>query len=235
MAQSDDGAQQNLGGFEGLLIDLDGTLVDSVPDLAAALNKLLAEEGHGPLARNEVADMVGDGVQRLVERGFAARGIANLQGLDALVERFLGHYEVALSVESRPYPGVLETLDALKAAGLRLAVCTNKPQAASERMLADLELAAAFETVAGGDAFAVRKPDGGHLLGTLERLGVAPEAAAMLGDSHNDVAAARNAGLPVVLVSYGYSRRPAHEMGADAVIDRFEEIGAALARLGARG
>ncbi len=218
-------AERHLNGFKALLIDLDGTLVDSVPDLAAAVNRLLGEEGRRALSREQVRGMVGDGVAKLVERAFATTGGLDLAGaLPALVERFVGLYQTALSVETRPFPGVPETLANLKHAGLRLAVCTNKPQAASVQVLRDLGLAANIDLIAGGDAFPVRKPDPGHLLGVLDDLGVAPSAAAMLGDSQVDVAAARNAGLPVVLVSYGYAKRPARELGADAVIDRFEEI-----------
>ncbi len=218
-------AKRHLNGFRALLIDLDGTLVDSVPDLAAAVNRLLGEEGRSALSREQVRGMVGDGVAKLVERAFTTTGGLDLAGaLPALVERFVGLYQTALSVETRPFPGVPETLTRLKDAGLQLAVCTNKPQAASVQVLRDLGLAASIDLIAGGDAFPVRKPDPGHLLGVLGDLGVAPSAAAMLGDSQVDVAAARNAGLPVVLVSYGYAKRPARELGADAVIDRFEEI-----------
>lgn len=217
-----------------LLIDLDGTLVHSAPDLAAALNRLRAELELAPLALDRVTAMVGDGIAKLVERGLdwdAERG-PKAEERAALVARFQTHYESRLCVETRPYPGVAGTLESLVAEGWRLAVCTNKLESASRAILDELGLGGFFAAVGGGDSFAERKPAAGHPLGTLARLGARPEAAVMVGDSHNDVAAARNAGLPVVLVSYGYTRDPARALGADAVIDRFDELPAALARLG---
>ncbi len=224
------------GRGRALLIDLDGTLVDSLPDLMTAINRLLAAEGRATLAAEEVRLMVGDGAARLVERAFVARGgLAGDCGgksLPDLVERFLAIYEADPVARTRPYPGAAETLAALAAAGWRLAVCTNKPEAASRKVLDGLGLAPLFQAVAGGDSFPVRKPDAGHLLGTLGGLGVEPKRAVMLGDSANDLQAARNAGLPVILVSFGYTRTPARALGADAVIDAFAELPDALARLG---
>jgi len=220
------------GTARALLVDLDGTLVDSLPDLMAALNRLLAAEGQASLNAAEVRPMVGDGAARLVERAFAARGGPGDVPLPALVERFLAIYEADPVAQTRPYPGAAETLEALAAAGWRLAICTNKPEAASRKVLQGLGLAGLFQEVAGGDSFPVRKPDAGHLLGALGCLDVLPRHAVMLGDSHNDLQAARNAGLPVILVSFGYTRTPARELGADAVIDHFDELPDALARLG---
>jgi len=218
---------------KALLIDLDGTLVHSLPDLAAALNRLLAELEHDPLAEAEVRTMVGDGVAKLVERGLAARGReASQDELGDLVPRFVALYETALTELTRPYPGVPETLRGLTAEGWRLAVCTNKPEAASRRILDDLGLMDSIDAVAGGDTFAVRKPDPGHLLETLARLAVPAERAVMLGDGRNDVLAAHAAGLPAILVSFGYSKVSVHELGADAVIDDFATLPAALAQLG---
>ena len=134
---------------------------------------------------------------------------------------------------SRPYPGVAKTLSELRSAGLRLAVCTNKPAAPSEALLASLGLAEFFSAVVGGDSLAVRKPDGRHLLATLARLGVAAGRAVMVGDSANDVAVARDAGVAVIVVSYGYGNTAARSLGADAVIDGFADLGRALERLAA--
>lgn len=227
--------RQNSGTAPGkaLLIDLDGTLVHSLPDLAAALNRLLAELDHAPLEETQVRGMIGDGVAKLVERGLAARGTAVSDGeLNALMPRFVELYESALTALTRPYPGVPETLRDLTAEGWSLAVCTNKPEAASRRILDDLGLMASIEAVAGGDTYAVRKPDPGHLLNTLARLEVPAERAVMLGDGRNDVLAAHAAGLPAILVSFGYSKVPVRELGADAVIDDFAALPAALAQLG---
>lgn len=222
---------------DGLLLDLDGTLVDTAPDLADALARLLAEEGLPALPEAEVARLVGDGAARLVARALAAHG-RPCEGarLDAYVARFLAHYGAAPAARSRPYPGVAATLEALRAAGWRLGVCTNKPQGLSEAVLAGLGLARFIDAVAGGDRFAVRKPDPGHVLATLELLGVAPAAAVMVGDSRNDVAAARAAGVACVAVAYGYSKEPAERLGAARVVASFDELPAALADLaGAAG
>ncbi len=218
---------------KALLLDLDGTLVDSAPDLAAALNRLLAGNGRAAVTLAAVKAMIGDGVAKLVERGFAATGaLPAATDLAAAVARFKQDYESALAVETRPYPGVPETLTTLHGRGWRLGVCTNKPHAASLQVIEAFALSPPIEAVAGGDHFPVRKPDPGHLLGTLELLGIAPEAAVMVGDSRNDVLSARNAGLPVIVLSYGYGNIPARELGADLVIDRFEELPAALGTLG---
>ncbi len=214
-----------------LLFDLDGTLVDSAPDLAGALNRLRAEQGLAALAIAQVKGMVGDGVAKLVERGLPPSHRAAPGDHEGLVNRFLEIYEARLTAETRPFPGVVETLEELAAAGRRLGVCTNKPEAASREILANLGLERFFATVGGGDSFAERKPAAGHLLATLARMGAVADSAVMVGDSPNDVLSARNAGLPVVVVAYGYSRVPPAELGADALIERFADLPAALAAL----
>ena len=228
-----------------LLCDLDGTLVDSLPDLAAAIGELLAIEGRPGLALEAVAAMVGDGVPKLIERAMAATGGAPAKAaLAALVARYMPIYEARMTELTRPYPGAIETLKALKAAGWRLAVCTNKPEAPSRAILAELGFEGLFEAVSGGDSLPVKKPDPGHLLGLLEELGAAPGAAmgeamgaamgeaVMLGDSANDVLAARAAGLPVIAFDHGYGGTPARKLGADRVIESYDELPAALAALG---
>ncbi len=220
-----------------LLCDLDGTLVDSLPDLAAAIGELLEEEGRPGLTPEAVAAMVGDGVPKLIERALAATGgVPPAAELAALVARYLPIYEARMTELTRPYPGAIETLGALKAAGWRLAVCTNKPEALSQAIIAGLGFEGLFEAVSGGDSLAVRKPDPGHLLGLLAGLGVAPGAApgtaVMLGDSRNDILAARGAGLPAIAIAHGYGGTPARELGADRVIETFAELPAALAALG---
>ncbi|MBI4184044.1 MAG: phosphoglycolate phosphatase [Proteobacteria bacterium] len=216
-----------------LLFDLDGTLIDSAPDLAASLNHLLAGLGRGALALPAVTAMVGDGAAKLVERGLAATGgpPAAGPGLAELVARFLAHYERHATVLTRPFPGVAATLAGLAAAGYRAGVCTNKPERATRTILAGLGLARFFAAVGGGDSFPVKKPDPGHVTALLGLLDARPAEAVMVGDSANDVAAARAAGLPVVAVSYGYTPLPAATLGADAVIERFADLPAALARL----
>jgi len=209
-----------------LVLDLDGTLVDSVPDLAAALNRCLAgrgrEPGLGPLGQDAVRAMVGDGVKALVERGFRACG-AVADASD--IARFLVDYEAHAAVETRPYPGVPETLRLLRAAGWHLAVCTNKPVGAARALLTGLDLAAFFTTVGGGDSYAVRKPDPGHLLATLaEAHGVAARAV-MVGDHHNDIHAARGAGIACIWAAWGYG---VDVTGADATAAHFADLPALL-------
>lgn len=212
-----------------LLLDLDGTLVDSLPDLAAALNRLLGELGAEALPAASVRSMVGDGARRLVERGLAAAGLQAEPA--AATARFLEIYGEGLTVGTRPYPGVPETLAGLSDAGWRLALCTNKPEAPSRAILAGLGLAQFFAAVAGGDSLPSRKPDPGPLLALLHELGGTPEAAVMVGDGVNDLLAATAAGLPAVWAAYGYGGAGIEALPRAARIERFDALPAALAGL----
>ena len=215
-----------------LICDLDGTLIDSAPDLTAAVGDLLAEAGRVPLSEAAVRRMVGDGVAKLVERALAASGgVPDARALAGLVARYMAFYETRMTELTGPYPGAVEILTNLKGAGWRLAVCTNKPEGPSRRILSALGLDALFEAVAGGDTFAVKKPDPGHVRGLLDILGAVPGEAVMLGDSLNDVLAARGAGMPVIAFASGYGPVPAQDLGADALIATFAELPAALAHL----
>jgi len=214
-----------------LLFDLDGTLVDSVPDLTLALNQVLGEHGYKPLTPAEVAPMVGDGVPALVERAFAARGGGIAEAASALL-RYIAVYEANATNLTRPYPGVPETLAFLRNRGYRTAVCTNKLQQASETVLSGLGLVGLFDGVAGGDRYKVKKPDKGHLLGLIAELGGDAQRAVMIGDSENDAAAAHAAALPLIIMSYGYARTDPAMLGADAVLAFFSELPSALERLG---
>ena len=203
-----------------LLLDLDGTLVHSVPDLAAALNRLMGARGLPAFSQAETASMVGDGVAKLVERAFAARGTPPDPGA---VSEFSADYAAHAAVATKPYPGVARGLGSLAREGWRLAVCTNKLEAAARSLLADLGLADYFAAVGGGDSFPVRKPDPAHLLATLQAAGGEPAHAVMAGDHANDVAAARGAGLPCVFAAWGYGP-PAMAKGAAAVAHDFDEL-----------
>lgn len=196
------------------VFDLDGTLVDSAPDIHAALDRLMARLGQPPFAREEVVRMIGDGVRVLVQRALAARG---LPFEEALLDAFSADYTARAAEATRLFPGIAGALDALGEAGWRLAVCTNKPAAATAALLEGLGLAGRFAAVGGGDSFPVRKPDPGHLRATLAAAGGAPEAAAMVGDHRNDVLAARGAGLPALFVLWGYGP-PAMAEGAAALV-----------------
>jgi len=214
-----------------LLFDLDGTLVDSLPDLTNALNETLRERGYAPLAPAEVKPMIGDGMPMLLQRGFAARG-ADAAEAKAVQPRFVEIYEANAANLSRPYPGVPETMAALRAAGFGTAVATNKPQHATAEVLRGMGLADLFDGFAGGDRFPVRKPDPGHLLGLVELLGGDPKHAAMIGDSENDALSARAAAMPLILMRYGYARIDPARLGADRLLDHFSELPEALASLG---
>jgi len=213
-----------------LVFDLDGTLIDSAPDLHACLNRLLASERRRNLSLEEVVGMVGDGVPALVRRAYEATGGVP-DDIEERIDRYRGIYGDALADKSAPYPGVVETLARLVDAGHRMAVCTNKPFAPTMKILDAFGLSRFFRSVAGGDTLPVRKPDAGHLLGLLKMLDSSPDRAVMIGDSGNDIQVAINAGVRSVAVSYGYRKQPVEELGADAVIDRIEELPDALQRL----
>jgi phosphoglycolate phosphatase len=214
-----------------LVFDLDGTLVDSVPDLTNALNEVLRERGYAPLSRAEVTPMVGDGVPALVSRAFAARGGSAAEAAASL-PRYIELYEASATALTRPFPGVRDTLIDLRQHGYRTAVCTNKLQHATETVLEGLALAALFDGVAGGDRYAVRKPEPGHLLKLIGELDGSPDQAVMIGDSENDAAVAHAANVRLVLMRYGYARSDPDSLGADVVLDHFSELPAALAKLG---
>ena len=214
-----------------LIFDLDGTLVDSVSDLRAAANQMLRERGRKPLTLTQVKQMVGDGAPALVARALAASGADSSEAVTAL-PRFLAIYEANAAQLSQPYPGVPETLTELRRRGFRTAICTNKPQRATIAVLQGLGLLPLFDGIAGGDRFAVRKPDPGHLLKLMSELGATPAVSAMIGDNENDAAAARAAAVPLVLMRYGYARVDPASLAADALLDRFAELPSALDRLG---
>jgi phosphoglycolate phosphatase len=213
-----------------LVFDLDGTLVDSIPDLIAVLDEILREAGAPALPREAVRAMVGDGTTALVARALAASGLPDTMLAERL-SRFLALYEAAPVARSRVYPGVVETLAALRREGRRLAVCTNKPQHATLAVLRGFALDGFFAAVVGGDVLGVKKPDPAHLLGAVAALGAAPDQAAMIGDNEHDVAAANAAGIPIILVRYGYARVPLDALTADMRIDAFSALPDALRRL----
>lgn len=215
---------------KAVLFDLDGTLIHSLPDLVAAVNRLLAGEGRAPLEAEAVKAMVGDGADALVERAFAASG--GLPGPDVtpFLKRFLADYEPRSAETTLPWPGVRETLAELKEKGLALAVCTNKPSKATAEVLASLDLADFFDHVVGADDTPALKPDPAHITVILEYLGVSAAEAVMVGDSRNDVLAARRAGVRSIVLSFGYAHGPVVELDADMIIHNFRDLPAALRR-----
>ena len=216
-----------------LVFDLDGTLVDSAPDIGTAVNKLLREEGRPALDPASVTAFVGDGAAQLVRRAFAASGPApEGTALEAYLARFMVHYRAEPARLTRAYDGVDAVLGALKHAGHRLGVCTNKPDALIVAVLEGTGLACHFDAAVGPDKVARRKPDPAHLRATLDAMGIAPGApAVMVGDSVNDVRAAHGLGLPCICVTYGYIHGRIEDWGADALIDRFADLPETLRRL----
>jgi phosphoglycolate phosphatase len=215
-----------------IAFDLDGTLVESAPDLIGTVNLMLAERGLAPLPLAAARHLIGGGAARLLERGFIEAGASwDPAAKPALVERFIAIYHGRIAQESFAFPGVAETLDALRCEGARLVVCTNKRTDLSIALLDALGLLGRFEAVVGADAVSRPKPDPAHLLEALAKVWADPARALMVGDSAADVNAARSAGVPVVAVSFGYTEIPARDLGADAVIDRFADLPETARRL----
>jgi phosphoglycolate phosphatase len=215
-----------------VIFDLDGTLVDSAPDLVATLNTILARQGLPGVAYEQARNMVGGGARAMLERGLAARScVLPSAELDRLTTQFVEYYGAHLADSSKVFPGVEAALDVLAARGFRFAVCTNKLEWLSVRLLDALGLTRRFDAVCGADTFKMMKPDPEVLRCTIARCGLTDCAAVVVGDSNVDVAAAQGAGLPVVLVDFGYTLVPARELGADRVISRFADLPEAVSAL----
>lgn len=213
-----------------LVFDFDGTLIESAPEIRSCLNRLMTEYGRSEVTLPQVERMIGQGVANLVERGFRETG-GIPDDFETALAHFIDMYNNAPIDETPLYDGVPETLARLHDAGHVMAICTNKLYAPTMKILEGLRLARYFAVVTGGDTFAVRKPDPGHLLGVLERLGVAPAEAIMIGDSPNDIGCAIAAGVRSIAVGYGYTRVPPAELGANLLIERFGDLPDAISRL----
>ncbi|MFP4147566.1 MAG: phosphoglycolate phosphatase [Halorhodospira sp.] len=221
----------DLSRTRAILFDLDGTLVDSAPDLTVAVNQVLAERDQPPVSEEQIRDWTGNGVRRLVARALTGEidGAPPEVELEAAVERFLTCYGEAVYVHSHPYPGVLDGIRQLGEAGMRLAVVTNKPYHLAREIVERMGLADRIDAVVGGDSTDSRKPDPEPLRFAMECLGAASATALMVGDSLTDVEAARNAGIPVVCVPYGYRRGVAPEvLRADALVEALTDLPALL-------
>lgn len=218
-----------------LVLDLDGTLVDTAEDLIATLNVVLTAEGLRPMTRADAGSLLGAGARAMIERGFRLNGAPlDTPKLDRLFADYLPLYSERIAEESRPFPGCVAALDRFAAAGWKLAVCTNKLEGLSRRLLDELALTSRFAAICGGDTFPVRKPDAGHLLGTIALAGGDPGRTVMVGDSATDVNAAKNARVPVVGVTFGYTDAPVATYDPDAVIDHFDDLWDAVAVIEAR-
>lgn len=212
-------------GAPTVVFDLDGTLVDSAPDLVATVNTVFAREGLPPVAYETARNLVGGGARSLIERSLRAEGRKLRVGeVDRLVKEFIAHYAAHIADRSRPFPGLEATLDELGAVGCRFAVCTNKLEWLSVRLLDALGLSKRFVAICGADTFGLRKPNPEFLRRTIARAGGEIGYAVMVGDSGTDVATARAAGVPVIAVDYGYTEAPVAELGPERVISALSEL-----------
>lgn len=208
-----------------IVFDLDGTLVDTAPDLMASLNHTIAAASLEPVSYDDLTHLVGHGARAMVERAFTLRQAPlSSDDLDRLMARFIDHYGANMPGDSKAFPGLVEALTRLSDAGYRLAVCTNKLERFAVTLIEKLDLASHFQAIAGGDTFPVRKPDPRHLIDTIAMAGGDPKRALMVGDSINDILAAQDAGIACVAVPFGYSDPPVETLGADALITHFDQL-----------
>jgi phosphoglycolate phosphatase len=215
-----------------IVFDLDGTLVDTAPDLARALNATMDLEGLPQVRLDVVRRFVGDGARALIERSAALSHVAfSAERLDQLTQAFIDFYRTDIALSSKPFPGAAEALDDLAAMGAKFAVCTNKRTDLSQDLLKALGLLDRFSAVVGADAVTDRKPNPEHYRAAVTRAGGVVRRSLMIGDTAADVAAARGAGAPVAIVSFGYFDGDRARLGADLLINRFAELAPACRRL----
>ena len=218
---------------DAVLVDFDGTLFDTAPDLIAALNRLLTELGHAPVAFERFRQRAGEGAKRLVLAALDSQGAARPDDatLRPLIERLIAYYFEIETERVQLFPSVAATIERLRDADIALAVCTNRGERSTRRLLAHFDIDHHIEAVLAGDTVARIKPHPGHIQEALAALGAQPERAVMVGDSAADVDSARGAGVAVIVTAYGYSPIAPHDLGADAVIDDFAELPASIERL----
>lgn len=213
-----------------IVFDLDGTLVDTAPDLLDSLNHCLVSADVPPIDAADIRRFVGFGGRVMIERAFAAHKRPLSEGeLDRLQALFMEHYSAGMPGRSRPFPGALDALTRFEGAGYAAAICTNKLERLSQTLLQELGVASRFAAICGADTFAFRKPDPRHLTETIARAGGDPERALMIGDSRTDIDTAKAAGIPVVAVDFGYTDRHVSEFEPSRVISHFDELTVELA------
>ncbi len=212
-----------------LVFDLDGTLLETAPDLVGTLNEILTEEGLQPIPLSTAKTYIGQGAKMMIEKGFAANGATAGDGrANELMPVFLDKYEARIARETYAFPGLLDALDRLQQEGWDFAVCTNKHERLARILLEELGLTNRFVAITGGDSFAHKKPHPEHLLKTVELAGASPEDTIMVGDSRSDIDAAKAASIPVIAVDFGYTPVPVDQLGPDVVISHFDQIHEAI-------
>lgn len=215
-----------------VIFDLDGTLIDSVPDLCREISLFLNKHGRRALTESETVSIIGNGAAMMLRGAYKLTGEAVGESeMPALLDAWVRQYADAEMSLTCAFPRVPETLERLKTDGFKLAVCTNKPHEPTLAILKKLDLAKYFDVVLDADALPVRKPRPEPLWEAVKRMGGTNDSAVMVGDSEADADAARNAGFPVVLLTYGYSHVPFDEIKPDALIDDFGELPDVLKRL----
>jgi len=207
-----------------IIFDLDGTLIDSAPDLGNALNKTLNEIGRPELELSLIRNLVGDGAVALIKRGLKASGGIQGHNLGVLRSRFLDIYDDILLENTKLFPRALNALNELKNSGFPLAICTNKPEDPAKRILEGLKIVNLFQSITGGDTFNFRKPDPRHLIKTIENTNRKKNFAIMIGDSENDILPAIKIKIPSIAVSFGYSKKKIEDLKSDIILNDFDDL-----------
>ncbi|VAV88120.1 Phosphoglycolate phosphatase [hydrothermal vent metagenome] len=212
-----------------IIFDLDGTLVDSAPDLCGALNHVLRQAGRPEMDIARVRHMVGDGARALIIKGFSTSGdLPDANGINAILQDFLDFYLDNITAQTVIFPGALNVLKKLAEMNIPLGLCTNKAIKLTTKLMAESGLSGYFSAIIGGDSFDYCKPDPRHLTSTLNDMKASPDGAVMVGDSINDILAAKAAGIPVICASFGYSKTPIATLNPDAIFDHYDTFFDAL-------
>lgn len=218
-----------------VIFDLDGTLVDSARDLTAALNHVLRQAKRPEIEISRVRHLVGDGARSLITKGFSESGILpDKAEIDAILQDFLDYYLENITAQTIIFPGVVKVIEELAERKIPMGLCTNKAIRLTEKLMTEIGLSGYFSAIVGGDSFDYRKPDPRHLTSTLERMNCPVSNAVMVGDSANDIIAAKAADIPVICVSFGYSKIPVSKLGPDIIIDHYDDFFKALTDISKR-
>lgn len=217
--------------LEAVLFDLDGTLINSAPDIRQGVNQMLREEGRQPLSLEQVTSFIGDGAMPLCRRALEATGGMPTDDIYPYVQKYIKYRRLAKPDPAQIYPYAIETLDHLRKHGIKIGLCTNMNEGPATALLDGLNMLSYFSFIAGGDTFTVHKPHPGHILGALEAMAASPSGAIFVGDGPNDVIASERAGIPCIVVTHGYAM-DIEELGPIPTIKGFEEFDNTLAVVG---